>query len=81
VIVALDRQIVTERERCDWPAVGGMLQADPARDLLKLVVVNRYRDAPPAVAFLKHVGLQRGAIASTWLTIRTTSLPRERATR
>jgi adenine deaminase len=33
--------------------------------MLKMAVVNRYRDAPPAVAFIKHVGLKRGAIAST----------------
>jgi adenine deaminase len=65
VIVAQDRQLITERERFELPAACGMLEADPGRDLLKLAVVNRYRDAPPAVAFIKNVGLKRGAIGST----------------
>jgi adenine deaminase len=65
VIVAVDRQLITQRERRRLPVVGGKLQADPAGDVLKLAVVNRYQDAPPAVAFIKHLGLQRGAIAST----------------
>jgi adenine deaminase len=65
VIVAQDRQLITEREHCELPTAGNMLQADPARDVLKLAVVNRYRDARPAVAFIKNVGLKRGAIGST----------------
>jgi adenine deaminase len=65
VIVAQDRQLITERERCPLRVVGGVLEADPEQDVLKLAVVNRYRPAPPAVAFIKHLGLKRGAIAST----------------
>jgi adenine deaminase len=65
VIVAIDRQIVTERERCDLSVVDGRLQPDPEGDILKLAVVNRYQEARPAVAFIKHVGLRRGAIGST----------------
>jgi adenine deaminase len=65
VIVAEDRQLITQRERCALRVAGGALQADPDGDLLKLAVVNRYRDARPAVAFIKHVGLRRGAIGST----------------
>lgn len=34
-------------------------------DVVKLAVVNRYRDAPPAVALARGIGLRRGAIAST----------------
>ncbi|CAH1001142.1 Adenine deaminase [Neolewinella maritima] len=37
----------------------------PERDLLKIVVVNRYTDAPPAVGFVTGMKLQRGAIASS----------------
>ncbi len=65
VIVAIDRQIVTERESIAWPAVDGKLGSDLSRDVLKMAVVNRYRDTPPAVAFIKNVGLKRGAIASS----------------
>jgi adenine deaminase len=65
VIVAIDRQIVTEREHCELKAVDGNLHADPAADILKLAVVNRYRDAEPGLAMIKNFGLKRGAIAST----------------
>lgn len=43
----------------------GAVPADAERDILKLVVVNRYAPAPPAVAFVKGFGLARGAIASS----------------
>lgn len=39
--------------------------ADPSRDILKIAVVNRYEDTPPAVGFVRGIGLQRGAIASS----------------
>jgi len=64
-IVAIDKQIVTEREPCRPIVREGRLESDPAADLLKIAVVNRYRDAQPAVAFIRHFGLKRGAIAST----------------
>lgn len=55
VIVAHDGQLVTSEEHHDLPAA----------DVLKIVVVNRYVDAPPAVAYIKGIGLTRGAIASS----------------
>ncbi len=64
-IVAIDKQIVTEREQVTLPVRDGLLQPDLAADVLKIAVVNRYRDTPPAMAFVKNVGLKRGAIAST----------------
>ena len=39
--------------------------ADPSKDLLKIAVVNRYSEAPVAVAFIKNFGLREGAIASS----------------
>ena len=39
--------------------------SDPDSDVLKLCVVNRYHDAPPALAYARHIGLRRGALAST----------------
>jgi adenine deaminase len=41
------------------------LVADTASDILKIVVVNRYQDAPVAKAFIRNFGLKRGAIASS----------------
>jgi adenine deaminase len=63
-IRALDGQLVTEAEWVDAPA-GDPVPADPGADLLKITVVNRYADAPPAVAFVRGVGLRSGALAST----------------
>ena len=42
-----------------------MAVSDPARDILKLVVLNRYQEAAPAVAFITGFGLRQGAIASS----------------
>ena len=39
--------------------------SDLENDILKIAVVNRYNEAPPAVAFIKNFGLKQGAIAST----------------
>ena len=44
---------------------GGLLVADPDTDQLKIAVVNRYNDAPPAIGMIRNMGLRRGAIAST----------------
>ncbi len=65
VIEALDGQLITNQQHFDATVVDGQIVADPARDVLKLVVVNRYQDVPPAVAFVKNFGLQRGAMASS----------------
>jgi adenine deaminase len=40
-------------------------QLKPSNDYLKLVLVNRYFKARPAVAYIKNFGLKKGAIAST----------------
>lgn len=55
VIVARDGQLVTGSEVA---RVGDA-------DVLKIVVVNRYVDAPAAVGFVRGFGLKRGAIASS----------------
>lgn len=34
-------------------------------DILKIAVVNRYHDAPIAVAFIKNFGIKKGALASS----------------
>jgi adenine deaminase len=66
VIEAIDGQIVTGAT-VEKPKVSssGLVECDPKRDLLKLTVVNRYADAPPAVALVRNFGLKRGALASS----------------
>jgi adenine deaminase len=45
---------------------GGVVISDPDRDILKLVVFNRYQpDKSPSVGFIQGFGLTRGAIATT----------------
>ena len=65
VIEALDGQLITNELHLEARVENGHIVADPERDILKLVVVNRYQDAPPAVAFIKNFGLKHGAIASS----------------
>lgn len=65
VIEARDGQLVTGCVVAPALVVAGGLAPDPATDTLKLVVVDRYADRPPAVAFVRHFGLREGAIASS----------------
>ena len=64
VIEAVNGQLITHQKFMDPCIEKGYFVSDPQRDLLKIAVVNRYQEAPPAVAFIHHFGLKRGAIAS-----------------
>ncbi|GAA4319154.1 adenine deaminase [Flaviaesturariibacter amylovorans] len=65
VIEALDGQLITNRLELAPKVEGGLAVADVANDILKITVVNRYKPAPVATAFIRNFGLQRGAIASS----------------
>jgi adenine deaminase len=66
VIECFDGQLITARRDLTLPVADGQLQPDPAQDILKLVVLNRYTPgAAPAVAFIKGFGLKEGALASS----------------
>jgi adenine deaminase len=65
VIVAEDGQLITAKERMKGKVENGRFVPDTARDLLKIAVVNRYKDAPPAVGWITNFGLKRGAIAGS----------------
>jgi adenine deaminase len=65
VIVAADGQLVTGREDLVPPVVNGHLGSDPSRDLLKIVVVNRYTPAPPAIGLIRNFGLRSAALAGS----------------
>lgn len=65
VIEALDGQLITNKllvtgklHHIEWVS-------DVEHDILKIVVVNRYKSAPVAKAFVKGFGLKEGAIASS----------------
>ncbi|MDB6127145.1 MAG: adeC 2, partial [Verrucomicrobia bacterium] len=66
VIQALNGQLITRHARMRAKIVNGHAVADPARDLLKIAVVNRYAPrAPVAVGFIRGFGLKAGALASS----------------
>jgi adenine deaminase len=65
VIEALDGQLITNRLMEEGTKENDAWVSNPAADLLKMVVVNRYHDARVAKAFVKNFGLKRGAIASS----------------
>lgn len=65
VIEAFDGQLITNRIVEKLAVEDGTIASDVDRDILKLVVVNRYQSAPPAVAFIKNFGLSCGAMASS----------------
>jgi adenine deaminase len=65
VIEALDGQLITNRLSLKPKIVNGKIVSDTERDILKIVVVNRYNNAPVAKAFIKNFGLKQGALASS----------------
>ncbi len=68
VIEALDGQLITnklEKKINEVIINNGFLESNVEKDILKIVVVNRYEDAPVAKAFIKNFGLKKGAIASS----------------
>ncbi len=65
VIGVHDGQLVTDHLLETPTTRDGAVCADPERDLLKLVVLNRYAPARPAVGLVRGFGLRRGALASS----------------
>ena len=65
VIEALDGQLITNKLSLKTKTNNGNLVPDVENDVLKIVVVNRYKEAPIAKAFIKNFGLKRGGIASS----------------
>jgi adenine deaminase len=65
VIEALEGQLITNRLEYTPKTAGGQIVSDTERDILKIVVVNRYHKAPVAKAFIKNIGFKEGAIASS----------------
>ncbi|HRR33840.1 MAG TPA: adenine deaminase [Kiritimatiellia bacterium] len=66
VIGVRDGELVTAH-LLEKPRVShqGTVIADPERDIVKLVVCNRYAPAAPAIGLVKGFGLKRGALATS----------------
>jgi adenine deaminase len=65
IINAIDGQLVTEKTYEKPTESNGNFISDQETDVLKIVVVNRYFDAPPAIGFIKNMGIKNSAFAST----------------
>ena len=65
VIEALEGQLITNKLIKTALIKDGFITSDVDNDILKIVVVNRYQDAPIAISFIKNIGLTNGAIASS----------------
>jgi adenine deaminase len=65
VIEALDGQLITNKMSVIPKVENGNIVTDTKNDILKIIVVNRYKNAPVAKAFVKNFGLREGAIASS----------------
>ena len=65
VIEAIDGQLITNYLWEDPTITDGKIISDTNKDILKIVVYNRYHPAAPKMAFIKNFGFKHGAIAST----------------
>lgn len=65
VIEARDGELITSERISNVKTNNGYAVSDPENDILKIVVINRYRETSPAIAFIKNFGLKEGAIASS----------------
>ena len=65
VIEAIDGQLITNYLWEDPTITDGKIISDTNKDILKIVVYNRYHPAAPKMAFIKNFGFKHGAISST----------------
>ena len=65
VLACMDGNLITNTIVASPKVVDGNIVSDTSRDILKMVVLNRYEQAKPAIGFINHIGLKRGAIATS----------------
>jgi adenine deaminase len=65
-VVEIANNTITKEKICQMKEVGGKWVADPDKDILKAAVFNKSEpDGRPSLSFVKGVGLQKGAIATS----------------
>jgi adenine deaminase len=62
---ALEGQLITIKKLFRAKTENGLVVSDTENDVLKMMVMNRYNHADPAIDFVSGFGFKRGAIAST----------------
>lgn len=65
VIGLVKDEIMTENLTSELRVQDGKVMPDADKDVLRIAIVNRYRDAPVSNAFVKGFGLREGAMASS----------------
>jgi len=65
VIECIDGELITQKRVVKAKIVDQAIVSDTDHDILKIAVVNRYKNQKPAVGFIKNFGLKTGAIASS----------------
>lgn len=66
VIEVVNNQIVTESFKWQTNRSNDQLiEVDIEEDILKIVVLNRYKNSKPSVGYVKGFGLKQGALAGT----------------
>ena len=65
VIASMEGNLITNTIITAPKVENGNLVSDTSRDILKVVVLNRYKKAEPAIGFINGFGLKRGAIATS----------------
>ncbi len=65
VIEVIDKELYTKQLEIEPTIIDGKVVTDLDKDILKIVVVNRYEPTPPVVGFVKGTGLKHGAICSS----------------
>jgi len=65
IIGAVDGRLVTDRVIEEPKVVDDCIVSDPERDILKIAVINRYKDSSPSIGFVRNFGLKTGAIGSS----------------
>jgi len=65
VIEAVDGEVITHQVSEEAKVVDDHIVSDIQRDILKMVVINRYKDVSPSIGFVKNFGLKKGAIGAS----------------
>jgi len=65
VIDVIDGELFTKSYKYRHKQKGKYISGNIDDDILKIVVVNRYSQAKPAIGYIKNFGLKKGAIAQS----------------
>ena len=65
VMECFDGELLTKSLECEAKIENAEVVSDLDNDILKIVVLNRYKKGSPKVAFIKGFGFKEGAIASS----------------